>query len=285
MTDSDVNGLAGLSQHELDRHSFVPLYYQLQEVLKRHIESGRWQPGDLLPSEPALAKHLGVSRVVVRHALQILADDNQIRRERGRGTFVATPKRVHRAGGLSRLLAAPREDGVQTLVLDVNTNRVDQSARQYLGATKDEHLLSVTTRLMADDAPFAIAYSTFRQSDARWLQDAIQVGQPIPDELARGQETTLSHSEIFVETSQCGRFEADIFVLPERSPVLLLLCTEFCRTDDGVRPYEVARIEYRGDAIQLRVDGAATLTRPSWSDPLSRTPDFRGNGHAVARSK
>ncbi|ART72507.1 hypothetical protein BTO20_31655 [Mycobacterium dioxanotrophicus] len=264
--DSDVSGLAGLGQYELDRHSFVPLYYQLQEVLKRHIESGRWQPGDLLPSEPTLAKHLGVSRVVVRHALEILADDNQIRRERGRGTFVTTPKRVHRAGGLSRLLAAPRENGVEILVLDVNTKRVDQSAREYLGVSKDEHLLGVTTRLMAGDVPFAIAYSTFRQSDARWLQDAIQVGQPIPDELTLAdQETSLSHSEIVVETSQSGRFDADIFHIPDRSPILLVLCTEFCRTDDGVRPYEIARVEYRGDTIQLRVDGATTLTRPPWS--------------------
>ena len=264
--NSDVSALGTLSQHELDRHSFVPLYYQLQEVLKQHIESGRWQPGDLLPSEPALAKCFGVSRVVVRHALGILADDNQIRREQGRGTFVAMPKRIHRAGGLSRLLAAPPENGVEILVLDVSTNRVDQSAREYLGASMNDPLLRVTTQLMAGGVPFAITYSTFRQSDARWLEEAIQAGQPIPDGLAlTEQEASLSHSEVVVETSQCGRFEADIFNVSHRSPVFLVLCTEFCRTDGGVRPFEIARAEYRGDTIQLRVDGAATLSRPPWS--------------------
>lgn len=35
----------------LDRSSRVPLYYQLQEVLKQDIDAGYWQPGQLLPSE------------------------------------------------------------------------------------------------------------------------------------------------------------------------------------------------------------------------------------------
>jgi GntR family transcriptional regulator len=76
----------------LDRSSFVPLYYQLQEVLKEQIESGYWHPDELLPSEPELARRFGVSRAVVRQALDILEDDHQIVRIRGRGTFVARPK-------------------------------------------------------------------------------------------------------------------------------------------------------------------------------------------------
>ena len=74
----------------LDRSSFVPLYYQLQEVLKQQIESGLWPPGSPLPGEQSLGRQFGVSRVVVRQALSILADDRQIRRVRGVGTFVAS---------------------------------------------------------------------------------------------------------------------------------------------------------------------------------------------------
>jgi DNA-binding transcriptional MocR family regulator len=54
-------------QQQLDRRSFVPLYYQLQEALKEQIESGLWKSGDPLPSEPELARRFGVSRVVVRN--------------------------------------------------------------------------------------------------------------------------------------------------------------------------------------------------------------------------
>src|SRR3712207_2077198 len=88
-----------LGENVLDRTSFVPLYYQLQEVLKEQIESGVWRPGEAIPSEPELARRFGVSRVVVRQALAILSDDRQIVRVQGRGTFVAEPKLDTRAGG------------------------------------------------------------------------------------------------------------------------------------------------------------------------------------------
>src|SRR6266540_5432062 len=84
---------------KLDRTSAVPLYHQLQEVLKEQIESGLWQPGYALPSEPELGRRFGVSRVVVRMALAILEDDRQIVRIRGRGTFIAKPKLNYRACG------------------------------------------------------------------------------------------------------------------------------------------------------------------------------------------
>jgi len=57
----------------LNRSSPVPLYYQLQEVLKQDIDAGYWQPGQLLPSEGELSTGLGVSRTVIRGALDVLA--------------------------------------------------------------------------------------------------------------------------------------------------------------------------------------------------------------------
>src|SRR3954451_5172874 len=117
----------------LDRTSFVPLYYQLQEVLKEQIESGVWAPGAALPSEPELARRFGIRRVVVRQALAILQDDRQIVRVKGRGTFVAQPKLDARAGGLSRLLLVPRGPDVVIQTLDVRPAHVEDSIRRELG--------------------------------------------------------------------------------------------------------------------------------------------------------
>ena len=122
----------------LDRSSFVPLYYQLQEVLKEQIESGTWTTGEALPSEPELARRFGVSRVVVRQALAILEDDRQIVRIKGRGTFVAEPKLDARAGGLSRSLVVPRPAEVAIQALDVRTAHVEESIRGELDAGADE---------------------------------------------------------------------------------------------------------------------------------------------------
>lgn len=72
----------------IDRRSPIPFYFQLAELLTREIETGRWDVGDRLPSEPAICKQFGVSRTTVRQALAALESEGLIRRERGRGTFV-----------------------------------------------------------------------------------------------------------------------------------------------------------------------------------------------------
>jgi GntR family transcriptional regulator len=239
----------------LDRSSFVPLYYQLQELLKEQIESGVWQPGERLPSEPELARRHGVSRVVVRQALAILEDDRQVIRMQGRGTFVAQPKLDTRAGGLARVLAAPRERDVVIDVLEMGMPRVEPSIRSALGVGEDERVLRLITGMSVRGVPLAITYSFFRAADVGWLEDAAEVGRPLPDNLVLADhDTELARSTLSIETSQCGQFEADRFGIPHRSAVFLVLCTEFRRGPGGAEPFEIARVEYRGDLLQFRLE-------------------------------
>ena len=76
----------------LDKDLPVPLYHQLQSVLKAEIESRRWRADEQLPNEGKLAERFGVSKITVRQALHKLAELGYIRREQGRGTFVARRK-------------------------------------------------------------------------------------------------------------------------------------------------------------------------------------------------
>lgn len=245
----------------LDRSSFIPLYYQLQEVLKERIESEIWRPGDALPSEPELAQRFGVSRVVVRQALAILEDDRQIVRVRGRGTFVAQEKLDARAGGLSRLLAAPRPPGVAVKVLDVRVADVEDSIRAKLGCRTGQAILRTTTVLSLRGVPLAITYSFFRRSEVRWLEEVANPGRDLPGDLVLETfSISLAHSEISIETSQCGQFEADRFGIPHRSAVFLVLGTEFRSPGAGKRPapFEVARAEYRGDLVKFDLEVSAS---------------------------
>lgn len=55
--------------------------------LRRSIEAGAFEAGRL-PSEPELARQLGVSRATLRHAITELEEAGLVRRHHGRGTFV-----------------------------------------------------------------------------------------------------------------------------------------------------------------------------------------------------
>ena len=66
-----------------------PLYAQVKDALVQRMISGSWKPGQMLPSEFAIAADLGVSQGTVRKALDELAGEGVVVRRQGRGTFVA----------------------------------------------------------------------------------------------------------------------------------------------------------------------------------------------------
>src|SRR5262245_7653933 len=66
----------------------IPLYYQLENLLREKIHSGEFRVGERLPTENDLIKHYGVSRITVRQALAALTQAGVIERRQGRGTFV-----------------------------------------------------------------------------------------------------------------------------------------------------------------------------------------------------
>lgn len=66
----------------------VPLYYQLATLLRQKIVTGEYPQGERIHSELELVKEYGVSRMTVRQALASLEEEDLIRREVGRGTFV-----------------------------------------------------------------------------------------------------------------------------------------------------------------------------------------------------
>lgn len=77
---------------QIDRRSPVPFFFQIKRLLADEFDRGRWAPGDRIPSEPDLCQQFGVSRTTVRQALAELEREGRLRKERGRGTFVAEPR-------------------------------------------------------------------------------------------------------------------------------------------------------------------------------------------------
>ena len=64
---------------------------ELAAIIMRRIESGEFQPGDILPSEQNLADMFKVSRTVVREALARLKYEGVIESKRGSGPIVKGP--------------------------------------------------------------------------------------------------------------------------------------------------------------------------------------------------
>ena len=81
-----------LQNQHLNKQIPVPLYFQLEQLLRDEIETGAYPPGSLIPTEKELIEHFGVSRTTVRQAIHDLVQEGLLYRTKSKGTFVALPK-------------------------------------------------------------------------------------------------------------------------------------------------------------------------------------------------
>ena len=72
----------------------APQYLKVKNHLREGIASGRWRPGERLPSESELTETFGVSRMTVNRALRELHQEGMVDRVQGVGSFVAQLHRI-----------------------------------------------------------------------------------------------------------------------------------------------------------------------------------------------
>jgi len=107
----------------VDARQPTPLYHQIYTILRDEIVSGAYPNGAILPSEFELTRQYGVSRVTAKRALNELAAEGLVSRERGRGTVVrfeapTPPVRASVEGLLENLLQMGIKTEVRLLDFD-----------------------------------------------------------------------------------------------------------------------------------------------------------------------
>ncbi len=106
----------------------IPLYYQLENILREKILSGEFAEGEQLPPETELIRQYNVSRITVRHALASLAQEGLVERIRGRGTFVTRRKSARGTIRLTGFLEDLMAMGIETTARVLEFRRVSASS-------------------------------------------------------------------------------------------------------------------------------------------------------------
>ena len=131
-----------------------PLYAQASQALRRLMQDGDYVVGDRLPSEPALAKRLGISRPTLREALRLLEDEGAIVRRHGVGTFVAQPRPRIDAGleALESIERMAERAGLHTQMgaLTYREFEAADAVAEMLGVPEGTAVTDVTRVILAD---------------------------------------------------------------------------------------------------------------------------------------
>ena len=144
---------------KLDPDSYIPLYYQLKEILLQKLQTGEWSEGSMIPSEKDLQKAYEVSRVTVRRTIELLAKEGFLNKKRGKGTIVKKPRIEERLPVLKSFTEemAGREATKRVLFCEY----IDPSAKikNKLGLFPDEQIFYLKRLMIVEGSPLGILHS------------------------------------------------------------------------------------------------------------------------------
>jgi GntR family transcriptional regulator len=132
------------------------LYEKTIAFILGYIDDEALGAGAQLPTEPQLAAMAGVSLVTVRRALAELAAQSVVRREQGRGTFVARPRvrtEPTRIGNLRNGLLLDARSSLTTQLLGVGKRPATADECEALGLAGDAFVWDVSRLRLLNDRP------------------------------------------------------------------------------------------------------------------------------------
>jgi GntR family transcriptional regulator len=242
----------------LNKKSFTPMYFQIEEQLLKLISSGQLRPGDLLPSEEELSRAYGVSRMTSRQALQGLKSSGHASRYKGRGTFVIQPKVEKDITHLAGFTAEMRALGLKATSRVLATETIPATVEIATKLAGEVGMPTYRLRRLrfADELPFAIEEIYLSKDRYPGIDEFDFSRLSLYATLRERYGIRLSLADEILEARAATRNEAELLEVPARSSLLVISRTLW--SVEG-QPVEAARSFYRGDRYRAVLRIPATI--------------------------
>jgi len=248
---------------KVDYSSPIPFYAQMRQSLEERIARGAWKPGERLPSEWELCEGYGVSRTVVRQALQELEQAGLIVRRKGKGTFVAEPKIRE---GLVQKLTGWYQDmldrGMKPVTRVLRQEIVPCSPRvaSYLDLEPGALVFDIERLRFAQGEPVVLVRTYLPQQLCPTLASADLSSQSLYAFIEQACGLVLARGRRVLEAVAATEYEANLLEVPKGAPLIMLDSVTYL--DDGT-PIEYYHALHRGDRSQFEVELVRMRKEPS----------------------
>lgn len=268
-----------MSEGAVERGSGVPYYLQMKQRLVADLEAGRLRPGDRLPGEHDLCARFGVSRTVVRQALGELEAEGRLRRQKGRGTFVASPKvaeaMIESFSGLAEDVAA-RGGTLRNEVRACEVTGAPRAVAGELELAEGEPVLLLERLRIVDGRPWSLVTTYIPHERFAGLAEEDFETQSLYALMEGKYGVPIAHGRRRIEAIAADEETAAALGVRPGDPLLRLTSTAY---DEDGTPVEHFVARHRADATSFEVrvmrrrpgrrvpSAAPGMTISGWSRP------------------
>jgi GntR family transcriptional regulator len=235
----------------IDHSSPIPLHIQVENELRKLIESPHFQNGKLLPKEVELAKRLGISRNTIRQATNKLQHENLLVRKKGVGTTVVKKTVSTRLDNWLSFSDEMHNQGVESINHSIKVSWVnaDEDVALSLGIEQEKRVLRLERLRGTGTGPFVYFISYFhprvgftgKEDFSRHLYEIMEHDYHTIPTISREKISAVpAKAEI---AKKLGLKKGDAVLFRKR-----IVC------DPGNRPVEYNLGYYRGDSFTYEID-------------------------------
>ncbi len=230
----------------------VPLYYQLESILREKINSGELAQGERLPTEAQLSKQYGVSRITVRQALASLVEEGLIERRQGLGTFVTQRKPAKGSIRLTGFIEDLMAMGIETTVkvLDVSMIEAAEPEAEQLRMKPGQRVLRAKKVRSFRGTPYSYVINYLPESIGRRLSREDFAEGSLLKILEDKYHIRLGEAIQVISAALADGYVAGLLEVNIGAPLLSIERTVFSR--DG-EPVEYVKTLYRTDMYSYTV--------------------------------
>lgn len=249
-SDDATTGSEGVHGAPLDRDG-PPLWVQLRDSLVRQIADGGLPPHSKLPSEAELCTEFGVSRTVVREALNQMVVNGRVYKIQGKGSFVADTRGVQDFVGSNISFSRDfvgRDEVLLRIVLSQKLRAPTEREAEALMLTPGESVIEFNRLILVDDIPRIVVDTRLRAKSVPGFEDLHMHNKSLYETLSEHYGLLIRNAERWLEAVAITGEAAALLRAPEGSPVLRI---ESISKGADNRPIEHYTAFYRTDQARL----------------------------------
>ena len=235
----------------VDHDSPIPLRAQVEALLREMVRQPRYQKGELLPDEVALAAKLGISRGTVRSGISTLVFEGVLERKAGVGTRVCNrsfESGIREWRSFTREMAS-KGITVENFKQDYSFVRAGSGPAQALQLDAATQVWRLSRVRGWKGQPVLRSVSWFHPRLE--LKGTEQFNAPLYKVIESATSTRPHHVHEEFLAVNAGESMAKLLEVEQGVPLLLRRHTVF---DAGGRPFEFAEVHYVSSRFTLTLD-------------------------------
>lgn len=227
-----------------------PLYFQLQEDIKKDIESGVYKVNEMIPTERELQDLYSVSRVTARKAIEGLVFEGILQKKQGIGTIVCKKRMAENTARLQSFTEKFAEQGftVKTKVLEVAKIIAPNRIANHLQVKEGVEVLYIKRLRLVEEEPIAL-FHTYLRADIGPTEFDDYTGS-LFQLLEEKYNINIYYSERTIFASEASEEVAELLEIKPGTPTIMVCYSTFNNKEE---PIEYAEGFYRSDKFEYKI--------------------------------